>query len=222
MAEQPEACAAWREDLAGWLVAQISPEREELLRAHLATCPGCRTEAESLLTVSAVALAADLDRTPVGDGDPPPELGDRIVASIASERRARRRLRTGMWALAGAAAVIVAVVVVADNDDGAARVSGEAVAFTVVPAGATADAVIAEEGNGTLVQLTATGLDPAVTYALWLSPPGGTWDDRVAAGTFRPDADGEVDVRLRCALPADDYGRAWATTPEGEIALDTK
>ena len=221
MAEHPEACAAWREDLADWLVAQISPEREEQLRAHLATCDACRTEAESLLTVSAVALAADLDRTAVGEGEPPAELGDRIVASIALERRTRRWLRTAMGALAGAAAVIVAVVLVA-ADDGPSRVSGEEVAFTVVPDGASADAVIAAEGNGTLVQLTATGLDPAVTYALWLSPPGGTWDDRVAAGTFRPDADGEVDVRLRCALPADEYGRAWATTPEGEIALDTK
>jgi hypothetical protein len=82
--------------------------------------------------------------------------------------------------------------------------------------------VIAEEGSGTLVELIATGLDPDVTYALWLSPADGTWEDRVAAGTFRPDADGEVDVRLRCALPVEEYGRAWATTPEGEIALDTK
>jgi hypothetical protein len=221
MAERTEACPEWRDDLAGWLVAQIPPHREELLRAHLATCEGCRTEADSLLAVSAVSLAADLDRTAVGDGEPPVELGHRIVASIASERRARRRLRTGMAALAGAAAVVVAVVLVAD-DDGPGRVRGEEVAFTLVPAGATVDAVIAEEGNGTLVQLTATGLDPDVTYALWLSPPDGTWDDRVAAGTFRPDADGDVDVRLRCALPADEYGRAWATTPEGEIALDTK
>ncbi len=56
----------------------------------------------------------------------------------------------------------------------------------------------------------ATGLDPDVTYALWLSPPDGTWDDRVAAGTlddrvaagtFRPNEYGEVDVRLRSALP---------------------
>lgn len=221
MAEHTEACAAWRDDLAGWLVAQIPPDREALLRAHLATCEVCRAEADSLLAVTAVSLAADLDRTAVGEGDPPAELGDRIVASIASERRARRRLRTGMAALAGAAAVVVTVVIVAD-DSGPGRVRGEEVAFTIVPAGATVDAVIAEEGNATLVQLTATGLDPDVTYALWLSPPEGTWDDRVAAGTFRPDADGEVDVRLRCALPVEEYGRAWATTPEGEIALDTK
>ncbi len=221
MAEHTEACAAWQDDLAGWLVAQIEPDREEALRAHLAGCAACRAEADSLLAVTAVSLAADLDRTVVGEGEPPAELGDRIVASITAERRARRLLRTGMAALAGAAAAVVAVVVVTD-DDATDPVRGEEVAFTVVPDGATVDAVIADEGNGTLVQLTATGLDPGVTYALWLSPPDGTWDDRVAAGTFRPDADGEVDVRLRCALPADEYGRAWATTPEGEIALDTK
>jgi hypothetical protein len=99
---------------------------------------------------------------------------------------------------------------------------GEEVAFTRVPSGATVEAVIADERSGSLVQLIASGLDPDVTYALWLSPPEGTWDDRVAAGTFRPDEHGEVDVRLSCALPADETGRVWATTPEGEIALDTK
>lgn len=221
MADHREACAEWRDDLASWLVAQIAPEREELLHAHLATCEVCRAEAESLLAVTAVSLAADPDRTVIGGGDPPAELGDRIAASIAAERRTRRRLRAGVTVLVGAAAAIVAVVVVVD-DDSPARLPGEEVAFTVVPAGATVDAVIADDGNGTLVQLVATGLDPDVTYALWLSPPDGTWDDRVAAGTFRPDADGEVDVRLRCPLPVDEYGRAWATTPEGEIALDTK
>lgn len=223
MAERPEACAAWQDDLADWLVAQISPDREALWRAHLHTCQVCRAEADSLLAVTAIALAADLDRTAVGDGDPPAELGDRIVASIAAERRARRRLRTAAAALAGAAAVVViTLLLVADDDRGPARIRGEEVAFTVMPDGATVDAVIAEEGSGTLVELIATGLDPDVTYALWLSPADGTWEDRVAAGTFRPDADGEVDVRLRCALPVEAYGRAWATTPEGEIALDTK
>ena len=72
------------------------------------------------------------------------------------------------------------------------------------------------------MELTAEGLDPAVTYALWLTPPGGGYAERVAAGTFRPDEDGKVDVRLRSALPAEDAGRVWATTPEGQIVLDTE
>ena len=37
-----------------------------------------------------------------------------------------------------------------------------------------------------------------------------------------PDPSPEFAVRLRSALPAAEMGRVWATTPEGEIALDTK
>jgi hypothetical protein len=221
MRDHPIACPEWQGDLAGWLVAQIAPDREDLLRAHLAGCAVCRSEADSLLAVTAVALAADPDMTVNGDEQPPVELGDRIVASIAAERRARRLLRVGVTALAGAAAAVVLVVVLPGDGD-PAPLHGEEVAFTRVPDGATADAVIADEGDGSLVELIASGLDPDVTYALWLSPPDGTWADRVAAGTFRPDERGDVDVRLRCALPVDEYGRVWATTPEGEIALDTK
>lgn len=221
MAERPMACAEWQEDLAGWAVAQLDPAREALLAAHLESCATCRAEAHSLLTVAAVSLAADPDGPVTGAEEPPPELAERIAASIAAERRTTRARRGGVIALASAAAAIAAVIVL-QRDSGPPPLQGEEVAFTVVPAGASAHAVIADEERGSLVQLTASGLDPEVTYALWLSPPGGTWDDRVAAGTFRPDEDGDVDVRLRCALEVDEYGRVWATTPDGDIALDTK
>lgn len=221
MAERPAACPGWQEDLAGWLVAQLDLDREALLMEHLATCATCRLEADSLLAVAAVALATDLDGSIDGTLEPPGELAARIGATISAERRTRRVVRAGAVALAAAAASIVAVLVLA-RDSGPAPLQGEPVAFTVVPVGASAEAVVADEERGSLVQLSASGLDPGVTYALWLSPPRGTWDDRVAAGTFRPDEQGRVDVRLRCALPADEYGRVWATTPDGKIALDTE
>jgi hypothetical protein len=220
MREHPTACPDWQDDLAAWVVAQIEPDREALFAAHFTSCPACRSEATSLLAVTAVSLAADPEGRTAGAEAPPAELGDRIVAGIAAERRTRRLLRAGMVALAGAAAVVALAVVARDDDP--APLQGEAVAFIVVPRGATADAIVADEAPGSVVQVVATGLDPEVTYALWLSPPEGTWDDRVAAGTFRPDEHGDVDVRLPCALPAGDTGRIWATTPEGKIALDTK
>ena len=83
-------------------------------------------------------------------------------------------------------------------------------------------AVVAPEESGSIMELHVSGLDPDTTYSMWLTPPGGDWNDRVAAGTFKPDEDGEVEVRLRCALPAEEMGRAWATTPDGDIALDTE
>lgn len=221
MPERLIACAAWQEDLAGWLMAQVPPEREARLVEHLAVCPACREESESLLGVSAVSLATDPDAEVVGSEEVPPDLGDRIVGTISTERRRRRLARAGLVALASAAAA-VAVVVVVQRDTAPMPLHGDEVAFTVMPPGARVDATIAEDDLGSIVQLAASGLDPDVTYALWLSPPKGAWDDRVAAGTFRPDAHGAVDVRLRCALPADAYGRIWATTPDGTVALDTE
>jgi hypothetical protein len=221
--DRPLACPEWRDDLAGWLVAQLPPDREAALAAHLDGCDACRAEADSLLAVAAVSLATVPD-DPAGVLDqPPPDLGERIVASMAAERRHRGRLRAGFVVLAGAAAAVVAVVVLGSVGGGPEPLEGEQVAFTVAPPGGRAEAILAaDDGGGTVVELTATGLDPEVTYALWLTPPGGGWDDRVAAGTFRPDDDGTVDTRLRCALPVDEYGRAWATTPDGKIALDTQ
>jgi hypothetical protein len=115
---------------------------------------------------------------------------------------------------------VLAVAFVVPSDD--EPLDGERVVFALQAPGVDASAVVAPEGQGSIVELTAVGLDPDVTYALWLTPPGGGYPDRVAAGTFRPNADGEVDVRLRSALPAEAMGRVWATTPDREIALDTE
>ena len=218
MAERPLACEEWRPALAGWLVAQLPPHEEAALLEHLAACGRCRAEADSLLHVAALTLGADAGASAA---EPPPaDLGDRIVARVARERRTRRAGRLAV-VLGGVAAAIVAATLVT-RDAGEPRLRGEPVAFVRQAAGVEASAVVAPEDNGSIIELHGRGLDPDTTYSMWLTPPGGGYADRIAAGTFRPDDDGVVDVRLRCALPADEMGRAWATTPDGEIALDTK
>jgi hypothetical protein len=208
--------------MAGWVVAQLDPTEEAALLEHLEGCGTCRAEADSLLVVAAVSLGADLGPAPPADATPPPELGTRIFGRVARERRARAVGRVAT-AMAAAVAVVVAVVAVsAVRDTGDDPLRGEPVEFARLAPGVRAAAVVAPEGTGSMVHLTGEGLDPEVTYALWLTPPGGGYPDRTPAGTFRPNADGSVDVRLRSALPADELGRVWATTPAGEIALDTE
>jgi hypothetical protein len=73
-----------------------------------------------------------------------------------------------------------------------------------------------------VVELTASGLDPDTTYALWLTPVDGSYEQRVPSGTFRPDGEGEVDARLHSALPASEAARVWVTDPTGEVTLDTE
>ncbi|MFL6206873.1 MAG: anti-sigma factor family protein [Acidimicrobiales bacterium] len=219
MAEHPLACEVWQPALAGWLVAQLPPDEEAALSAHLAVCSACRAEADGLLHVAALTLGADVGHAAA---DPPPaDLGDRIVARVSRERRARRVARVGIAMSAAAAAVAIAIVMTRDPGEPALR--GEPISFVRQAKGVQATAVLAaDEGGGSVIDLDARGLDPDTTYSLWLTPSGGGYDDRIPAGTFRPDADGEVDARLSCSLPPEDMGRAWATTPEGDIALDTE
>ena len=222
MPEPTPACDAWQEHLAGWLVAQLPPGDEAALLEHLDACPVCQAEADSLLAVTAVSLGVDPGARPwrpVVEEPPPADLADRIVARVAGERRGRWGRRAAA-ALAGGAAALAVALVVRTNDDAPLR--GEAVEFASLAQDVEASAVVAPEAGGSVVQLTAIGLDPAVTYALWLTPPGGGYAQRVPAGTFRPDAAGEVHARLHSALPAAKMGRVWATTPDGDIALDTE
>lgn len=222
MPEPVPACDGWQEHLAGWLVAQLPPGDEAALLDHLDACPVCRAEMDSLLAVTAVSLGADpgaVPWRPSVDEPPPADLADRIVARVASERRGRWGRRAAM-VLAGAAAVAIGVLAL--RPDGRVPLQGEAVTFALRADDVEAAAVVAPEAGGSVVQLTASGLDPAVTYAVWLTPPGGGYAQRVPAGTFRPDADGEVDARLHSALPAEEMGRVWVTTPQGDIAFDTE
>ena len=219
MAERPLACEAWQPAIAGWLMAQLAPDEESALVAHVATCDACRAEADSLLQVAAITLGADAAPASTGE-PPPPDLGDRIVARIARERRARRAGRLALAMSAAAAAVVAGVVVT--RDPPAEPLRGELISFVREAPGVEASAVLAPDEGGSLIQLDASGLDPDTTYSLWLTPPGGGYEDRIPAGTFRPDGEGDVDARLSCSLPPEDMGRAWATTPEGEIALDTE
>jgi hypothetical protein len=223
MREPTVACAEWQQHLAAWLVAQIGPDDEVALAAHLRTCPACSAESVRLLAVAAVSLGADPGAEPwqvVRDDAPPPDLAERIVARVATERRrgGARRAVAGMAAVAAVVALAVAV----DARDEPSPSAGEPVTFVRVAPGVVAEASVAADGAGSRVELTARGLEPKLTYALWLTPPGGGYRERVAAGTFRADEGGQVDVTLHSALPADDAARVWATTPDGKVAMDTE
>ena len=217
MADHPRACDAWQERLAEWVVAKIEPADEAALGVHLAGCDTCRAEADRLWAVAAVALGAEpAGHAPVAaDEVPPATLGPRIFARVARERRQRWLTRAAV-AVAAAAAVVAGVLVM--DTDRQEPLRGEELSF----ARGEGTAVVAADPGGSLVEVAATGLDPDVTYALWLTPPGGGYADRVPAGTFRPNEQGRVDARLHSAIAAEDVGRIWATTPDDEIALDTE
>ena len=191
------------------------------------TCPAataCSAEADSLLVVAAVSLGADPGGEPwrpATDAAPPADLADRIVARVATERR-RPPLSPG-----GAGA------------DGDGRRGGRArrrrdarrpaapatvrpVAFVRLAQGVDAEATVAPDGGGSLVGPDGGGprprrhLRPLAHATRWRLP-------RARRGGHVPPgrATDDVDVSLRSALPAEEMGRVWATTPDGDVALDT-
>jgi anti-sigma factor RsiW len=71
----PQACPAWRGDLAAYLVGALDPQPSAAVRRHLGACPACEAEFEDLVpVVSRLALLARPVRasgpaaTPARDG----------------------------------------------------------------------------------------------------------------------------------------------------------
>ena len=221
MPETMSSCPEWHGHVAGWCVAQLTPTEEAAFVAHMAGCGRCRTEAERLTAVAAVSLTAVAraeGRASTATEPPPTDLGDRIVATVVRARRAQRGRRV-------AALVAVAAIVMVGGGLALTHRSepldGQRMAL-VGSAPAAADAIVASEVGGSAVVLRAEGLDPGVTYALWLTPAGGGYPGRVPAGTVRTDGDGSATARLHSALPQDDVARAWVTAPDGSVVLDTE
>jgi anti-sigma factor RsiW len=104
-----ENCREWRESLGAYALGQLGDDERTGLEAHLEGCAECRAELESLRSVAKLLPLADpqqLGTVP----SLPRGLGDRVMASIAGERRTRTRMRRrrGGFALAGAAAAVAA------------------------------------------------------------------------------------------------------------------
>ena len=54
-----DACRERRESLGAYALDQLPPDERAGLEAHLEGCPGCRAEADSLLSVSRLLPHAD-------------------------------------------------------------------------------------------------------------------------------------------------------------------
>src|SRR3954447_25826079 len=132
-----ESCREWRETLGAYALGHLGEEERASLEAHLEGCPECRAEAESLVAVSRLLPHADPERfgpAPV----PPPELGQRIAATIGAEQRSKRRQRRlrlglGLGGAAAAAAAAVLAIFVLSSDNGSGP--EQHVSFRSLPAG---------------------------------------------------------------------------------------
>jgi Putative zinc-finger/Anti-sigma-K factor rskA len=197
-----EGCREWRERIGALVLGQLPEEERFATEAHLAGCPACRAEAETLAPMASLLGRADPDRL-VPAPAPPSRLGERIFSRIAAERRAERgrrtRLRLGLAAAVAGAAAVVVVVSMAGSDR---STPAETVAFRSLPRGASAEATLAPRPWGSEVSVRVHGFRPGTLCQVWLRRFNGK---RVPAGSFRYVYDGESDhAGLSSAVAPDD------------------
>lgn len=200
-----ESCREWRDALGALALGHLGADEQASLEAHLEGCPGCRAEAGLLAGVSRLlplANPAHFGPAPV----PPPELGKRIEAKIATERRAdrrRRRVRLGLafsGAAAAAAAAVLAIFVL--TDDGGSGPE-QHVAFHSLPSGVKIGATLEPQAFGTEIHMYVKGIRSGTLCQVYMRGPGGA----VSAGTFRYRWGGNAAAVLTAAL---DLSRARA------------
>jgi len=172
-----------RADAAGWVLGALSAEEAERFAAHLQNCESCPAEV-ARLTEACQQLSDAAAPLP-----PPPELRDRVMASVQAEaslshaartnrappgpvgRFGRSRLRAGMLvaALATLAAVITAIVLIG-TDHGSRQAEPRTVAGKITPAGgARARAVVQIRAHAATLVVTRLAAPPhGRVYQAWV------------------------------------------------------
>ena len=160
---------------------------------------------------------AGLDPELVDDaGAPPDDLGDRVVSHVKTERSLarRRRLLIALGAVAASAAavvIVVALTVGGDEQDKSNRV-----AFEVKPAESIAWFVLTDIGDDTEIELGVGGLEPGVTYWVWLANAS---NQGMIAGTFTGTS-WEHTMTFTAGLDLEAAARIWVSGPDDEVVLD--
>jgi Putative zinc-finger len=177
-------CRDWRELLGVYALGQMEADERVGLEAHLEGCARCREELALLAPVAQMLPHADPERFESAP-QPPPELGARIAATIAAERKQtekrRQRRLFGGFALGGATAALAAAVLAIFVLSGGG--SGEPerhVAFA--SQGVTIDATLEPHAYGTEIRMYVHGVASGTLCQVSLRGPGGA---SYPAGTFR-------------------------------------
>jgi hypothetical protein len=152
----------WRESLGAYVLGHLSDDERAGLEAHLEGCPDCRAEVESLTSVARLLPLADPEQL----GGPPAlprGLGDRVMASISSERRRskRRRFRFG---------------------GGGEEAPSQHVSFASLPAKMQIGARLEPRPFGTEVHVYVSGVRSGELCRVFLESKNG---ERLSAGSFR-------------------------------------
>lgn len=207
-------------DVAGRLLGaaalgRLSGAEQVELDAHLTGCADCRAELAALTVVtgrlgalpaaSALRLGADHDNHADNADAENADLSDRVLRSIAAERRREHRgsqLRQGLLAGAAAVAVLLAGVVAATDLTGprTPAVPLESVSVAA-PAGVDAKADLVAHTWGIEIKLAATGLADGAPYDVRVTTASGEILD---AGAFLGTGERTLNCNLNASVLRED------------------
>jgi anti-sigma factor RsiW len=176
-------CRDWRELLGAYALGPLRGDDRAGLEAHLDGCASCRGELALLAPVVQMLPHADPARFESAP-TPPADLGARVAATIAGERRQverrhRRRLFGG-FALGGATAALAAAVLAIFVLGGGSGEPERHVSFA--SQGVTIDATLEPHAYGTEIRMYVHGVASGTLCKVALRGPGGV---SYPAGTFR-------------------------------------
>ncbi len=187
---------ALRELLGAHALDQLDEHQRLAVDAHLAGCPGCRAELAEVRPAAEGLRLVDPGRLGARPA-PPADLGERVLARIAAERRTRKPRPRWVAPVAAAAAALALGGGVGwwAHPDPAPGPRGplEAVAVRAPDSRISASAELVPHTWGVEIKLTATGFDAGRPYRVAVTDAGGR---RVSAGEFV----GTGAAELRCNL----------------------
>ncbi len=213
-------------DLGAYVSGRLDPDDRLRFERHLETCRQCADELPRLQGVAAAVSDA------VAPLEPPASLEARVIAAVERDaapsappkpaRTERVRRPLGLLGLAGATAVaaIAIAAVIVRGGDGPGVLEFRAVLSA--PQGTSEASVeVRRTGIGRVVTFESDLL-PILPrgdyYELWFVGPGDrpARPNRISAGTFHPDEEGNSDVRFAAAVDPALYPVLSVTAEPGD------
>jgi anti-sigma-K factor RskA len=221
----PDVHQPYEDDLAAYLLGALPPDEAAALERHMEGCDRCR-ERERWLRSAADLLPSSVDQL-----QPPPELRERLMATVRAEadeaaaaaspepRRRPTGERASLWerfrfGMRPATAALAAVFIVAAGIAGFVIGSGDdggEQSMTVIQAQKGAASLERRGDEGTLQVERLRPRDDGV-YQVWIARAG---QDPESAGVFDVRADGRGSARIRNGLDTADEVLVTPEPPGG-------
>jgi hypothetical protein len=179
-------CREIRISLGAYALGRLPEGQQATVEGHLAGCPECRAELESLGAVARLLPLADPARITTPQPRPLDQLGERITSTIGAEmaerkaaRSRRRRFGFAFGVAAAAAAVLAIAILVTGGGEGSPE---QHIDFTDVPQGVAIDATLQPHAFGTEITMYVSGVRSGTLCRVFLRDDDGR---RYPAGSFR-------------------------------------